>query len=169
MQSAQGASLTVLPGSATAAFIPVPQTGAERYYAISSIVGGVLTLEHTVITGAAPPPPVGSDMSLTPGSGTVRTGQFVEVVATNVPDAAATVTFSITSGPNAGLVRPDNRPLVCDTNDFIANIVNAFKSGGRAAAGKVGSTGLATHTKSYQISTKLADAGYDLALELSDG
>ena len=108
VQDAHGSSVTLLPGSATDAYIPGSQL-STKYYAVSAIVNAVPTLEYTVISAAAGSASGGGGsgapaLTVTPDGATFREGYLAEIVAqtpVSTTGRVLTARFHLTSGPNA--------------------------------------------------------------------
>jgi hypothetical protein len=105
---------TVLPASATKAYVPASSTEA-LWYAVSTVIGGHLELESSpMVKASAPVSTVPKVSSVSPSSGSVNGGTPIRIIGTNFV-AGATVEIGQGSGVGLSAIQASNVVVVSPT------------------------------------------------------
>jgi IPT/TIG domain len=100
--SSSTTGVTVLPASATEAYVPASSTEA-LWYAVSTVVGGHLELESSpMVKASAPVSTVPTVSSVSPASGSVSGGTHIRIIGKGfVPGAGVVIGQGSGAGPTA--------------------------------------------------------------------
>jgi hypothetical protein len=119
--------VTVLPASATEAYVPASSTKA-LWYAVSTVIGGHLELESSpMVKASAPVSTVPTVSSVSPASGTVNGGTPIKITGSGF---VAGATVEIAQGNGAGPTAiPASKVVVVSPTEITATTGGLAKAG----------------------------------------